>query len=122
MSLPDHQNDIIREALARGYDVSALSDQQYEACAIAIRSRRELVEDSLALVGSRIRTSIGLKVLPQKIEANFSQCQSNACGKFRNLASGEPACDWCNCSGNNLRSKLADPYELCPAGYWSNFT
>lgn len=112
----------MQEAVRRGLDPANLTEAQYAMCSVAIRSREELVEDGKRAVASIARTKVfGLKVLPEKREANKAQCEKNECQKFRSI-NGKPACDWCNCQGVGLESKWEDPFEFCPGGYWSNLT
>ncbi len=121
----DHQIQLIEEAIRRGLDPTELSELEYARLAISIRSRKELVEDVSRVVASRARTLAGNVVSLKQIEANKNTCLKNECGRCRifpktDNGSEVMACDACNCQGQNMESKIADPKEFCPLGYWTN--
>ena len=123
----DHQPEIIRLALEKGWNPAKLSEAQFTFLSLQARTLSETVKDGARAVKSRVRTSLGLVVLPQKVEENRAVCLSNSCGKLRifkkrhrNEIIDRLACDACNCKSKWLESKLADPTEACPFGLWDN--
>lgn len=129
----DHSLDLIQQAIKEGLDPSNLSRAQYTWLSIKIRSNKERIEDLRRATSSRVRTFFGDTVSVEKQKANEDVCRSNVCGKFRIIkptiitsegkkikGSDAPACDACNCHGQNLISKWQDPREACPLRLWSN--
>lgn len=118
----DNQLAILKEAKRRGIDPTVpMRDEDYQLCALAIRTRAQIVVDGTKMLASRFVTDvIHLEVLPEKAAANAEVCKTSGCGKNRILLSGKDACDVCNCNREGLDSWRKNPIGFCPMGYWSN--
>lgn len=111
---------MLRAATERGLSPSDMTSAEFQSAALSAMTTAEIARAGMALSMSTVRVkalkqSVPLPVLQERERT----CRANLCGKFVELADGEPACLACGCCGSSVREiKWVDPLSKCPLGLW----
>jgi len=105
---------ILDECRKRGRHPSEMTEAEFTAIALGVRSGLDKGVAIAARVTSEVRRVVGASVPREVADVRLAVCQSNACGKYATIASGEGACLACGCAGHGLMTKVLDASEACP--------
>ncbi len=124
MSCQNYEIAIFKEMRRRGYSLHPIIPAQYDACAAAIRTPKELVRDTAIMAESVVSTTLNpARRVPLPV-LNTRKATCLTCTSFELLQGNVPVCHVCNCNGKLLEIKWLDADQECPKqpSLWPKYT
>lgn len=124
----NHEVEIIKEMKKLGKNPSQITQSEYFALSLKIRTIKQIEEDAKKLIIANINSTLKINIVPKEIgQLNIKQCRKGDCNSYKLLANGIETCIACNCVGKNLENKTEQLNEYCPKinpetgkPYWDN--